>query len=607
MKEKQVSNVRLLVLIGILVAVVVIGVVVTKLISHFYDPGGYIWNTRVEEDYEDDEDGYIKNPYENYQSPQPQDYGTPINWQKDTFVPDKIPQKDHTVDTAANAHIVPRGTRIPIADQGLIVGQASNESDKSVYTGGIEYFDFGTRGSNKIILVTTPLDGMGVGIQAFFFEQTGSDYIFMSAMSPWGLVFTKENDYGYVLSSKVDGIDTNTFYGGINGPRELTYNGMKLVRMNAPDSPGAFFVVDDPVDPQRHATQMTVLPEGVLYVAGGKRDQFQISYTYLKLPTGLSAQYIPKYEFMSDDRVPGITWNNGRRNYDVYNTDGILGGCGHYGAYVKVAYDISAQIRSTGVTDTGETIYEFADPNDPLLKYFYLLSNGGRTEAQVGYVTYENWLTYHPVILYKNAYGDHAIFTNQNFGLAAECGKPVIYLYPEKITDVSVRVGADVTVSEPLYENGWLVKAEPSGTLTMKNGVSKDETFGSLFWEGTGFGEYPEITYGTIVPRADAEKTIVAHLKAMNLNETEIADFTEFWFSRLPDAPYVRLTWFTNTELDRLAPLTVFPKPETSIRVFLDFQGLASADAMPDLKPQKFVSTPRNGFTLVEWGGLLVK
>ena len=54
--------------------------------------------------------------------------------------------------------------------------------------------------------------------------------------------------------------------------------------------------------------------------------------------------------------------------------------------------------------------------------------------------------------------------------------------------------------------------------------------------------------------------------------------------------------------MDVLAPLIVSPKPDTSIRVFLDFEGLEKPIALPE---QKLSAIPRTGFTVIEWGGLL--
>ena len=78
----------------------------------------------------------------------------------------------------------------------------------------------------------------------------------------------------------------------------------------------------------------------------------------------------------------------------------------------------------------------------------------------------------------------------------------------------------------------------------------------------------------------------------------------DFWTDKLPASPYVRLTWLGTQDMNQLAPLSVVPAPDTTIRIFLDFAGL---DQPIKLIPQKLTSVPRRGFTLVEWGGLLIR
>jgi hypothetical protein len=89
----------------------------------------------------------------------------------------------------------------------------------------------------------------------------------------------------------------------------------------------------------------------------------------------------------------------------------------------------------------------------------------------------------------------------------------------------------------------------------------------------------------------------------MGLNSKEIADFIEFWLPKMPTTPFVRLTWLTTEEMNILAPLQVSPRPDSVIRVFLDFAGLEKETA---ITPQVLPKYDRKGFTLVEWGGLLV-
>ena len=60
--------------------------------------------------------------------------------------------------------------------------------------------------------------------------------------------------------------------------------------------------------------------------------------------------------------------------------------------------------------------------------------------------------------------------------------KPVIYLYPETETQVTVELDFNGTLTStyPAYANGWRVIARPDGTLTDDSG----RAYYCLFWEG---------------------------------------------------------------------------------------------------------------------------
>ena len=66
--------------------------------------------------------------------------------------------------------------------------------------------------------------------------------------------------------------------------------------------------------------------------------------------------------------------------------------------------------------------------------------------------------------------------------------KPVIYLYPEQETTVSVSLdyAGTLTATYPAYEDGWRVTAEPDGTLYDESG----NEYSYLFWEGENNTDY---------------------------------------------------------------------------------------------------------------------
>lgn len=367
----------------------------------------------------------------------------------------------------------------------------------------------------------------------------------------------------------------------------------------------------DPAYPE-HLEKITTTPWGDLY--SHTREEKDSAGTVVtiqdfivKLASGVADSFQATLQFVQDDNVPLLTWNDGTKNKDVYAWNS-LGGCGASGSVAVANPAIMKELASAGKTVTGETIYEFTDMQNPVLKKYYeQLPNGtyyfydsATGESKQIPISLEEYAKNHGVFIYKDGFGRYIIFLNQRFGTGAECGKPVIYLYPKTTTNVSVAVGANVTKSDPEYVHGWNVVAHPDGSIV--NADSK--LYSSLFWEGTGNGTYPLIESGFVVAQEKLEATLWSHLSKLGLDDREAKDFMEFWLPRMPSTPYVRLTWLGTRQMNELAPLTITPKPDTTVRIFLDFEGL---EKQITLHPQALSAPVRNGFTVVEWGGLLQK
>lgn len=327
----------------------------------------------------------------------------------------------------------------------------------------------------------------------------------------------------------------------------------------------------------------------------------QVVETYGTFKGIWSVLYRSQTELSTTDNKPiSVEWTNGKSSSGGYFS--AAPGCGTYG-YV-IAKDISpSQLVAVGKSPDGQQLYQLPATHalsQELYKSDYL---GGPQEnisdASLRNLSLQQFMDKHAYVLYKNTLGQYVVLQRGDMFLRGGCGKPVVYLYPQQKTDVSVRVGADVVVSEPHYPaNGWQhVTAEPSGQLTYQG-----KQYDSLFWEGYGHGSYPDVASGTVVPSGQAVATIRGQLKAQGLNAKETKDFLDYWQPKLPKTPYVRLTWFNTAQMNQLAPLTVLPRPQTVIRVFLDFEGLQQPITLP---AQQFSTPNRTGFTVVEWGGLL--
>ena len=181
----------------------------------------------------------------------------------------------------------------------------------------------------------------------------------------------------------------------------------------------------------------------------------------------------------------------------------------------------------------------------------------------------------------------------------ATTAKPVIYLYPEKETEVTVRLDydGDLTTTYPAYESGWTVTAAPDGTLTDAEG----REYYCLFWEGLSSWDY-DFSQGFCVRGEDTAAFLEEALRDLGLTDKEANEFLIYWLPKMEGNAYNLLSFQTERYTDR-ARLTVTPQPDTVLRVFLAWKAL---EEPVDVEPQTLTAPDREGFTLVEWGGCQV-
>ncbi|OUN06555.1 hypothetical protein B5G43_09105 [Flavonifractor sp. An92] len=183
----------------------------------------------------------------------------------------------------------------------------------------------------------------------------------------------------------------------------------------------------------------------------------------------------------------------------------------------------------------------------------------------------------------------------------SKSAKPVIYLYPEEETRVSVKLDYDGTLTStyPAYENGWTVDASPDGTLT--DPITGRQYY-CLFWEGVTDRQY-DFSQGFCVAREDTAAFLEEALAELGLTEREANEFIIYWLPRLEENPYNLISFQTSAYTDG-AELTIDPAPDTLIRVFMAWRGL---EEPVEVVPQTLTAPERTGFTAVEWGGAEVR
>lgn len=175
--------------------------------------------------------------------------------------------------------------------------------------------------------------------------------------------------------------------------------------------------------------------------------------------------------------------------------------------------------------------------------------------------------------------------------------KPVIYLYPEEKTDVTVRLdyNGELFVTYPNYNNGWNVTAYPDGTIINK---ADNEEYSYLFWDGNSDVMY-DFTTGFVVDGKDTEQFFKEKLKFMGLTPKEYNEFIVYWLPKMVDNPYNLISFQQETYTDN-AVLEITPAPDSILRVFMVFKPLKHKIDIPEQKLEPF---SREGFAVIEWGG----
>lgn len=179
--------------------------------------------------------------------------------------------------------------------------------------------------------------------------------------------------------------------------------------------------------------------------------------------------------------------------------------------------------------------------------------------------------------------------------------KPVIYLYPETETELTVRLGRpeDITASYPAYGDGWRVSARPDGAL---EDLNSGRRLYALYWEGV-IEAASGMSDGFVVPGADTAAFLEDKLARLGLTEREAEEFIVYWMPLLQENPYNLIRFEDSRAIDEAMPLLFSVEPDTLIRVWMVYQPLEAPVEVPE---QVLPEAPvRRGFTAVEWGGRL--
>lgn len=367
---------------------------------------------------------------------------------------------------------------------------------------------------------------------------------------------------------------------------------------------------------------------GPVYSADNKSSAFEgnSSCFYVQAQDGTVGRFeLKSFDFQDSLKLPDNRWISLSEYRFLARGCGIIGNC-------YTVEDVNASdLQILGTTEKGYTLYKVASPNvnavtrDPSYTYGFVpkpVEGFSSTQVKLAEIyhqykalrestmelienteppmSWEEYLAKEPLLYFKDAFGRFGAVAHQDFAPVAECGKPVIYLYPTEEMEVNVQVDVDeFTKTVPEYgEKGWTVKATPKGKLT---NLADGQTYPYLFWEAKD-DDAVSADRGFMVERKKVNRFLKKALKQMGFTRKEMKDFMEFWKPRILDnpEPYFFISFLGTQDFNKVAPLTITPQPDTLIRVFMYYDPVKTPF---DVIEQKLSSTPRRGFTVFEWGG----
>ena len=176
--------------------------------------------------------------------------------------------------------------------------------------------------------------------------------------------------------------------------------------------------------------------------------------------------------------------------------------------------------------------------------------------------------------------------------------KPVMYIYPIKEMDLNIKLGNSnlLSTTYPEYNSGWNVHVDENGNIYDYN---TKRNYYSLFWDAKDDTKI-NTKEGFVISKEETVNFLEEKLEYLGLNEREIEEFIIYWLPQLNKNNYNYIRFRTIDEINDYMPLYFDKKPDTLIRVIMDFKGL---DKKINVKEQKLKKVTRSGYTIVEWGG----
>lgn len=177
--------------------------------------------------------------------------------------------------------------------------------------------------------------------------------------------------------------------------------------------------------------------------------------------------------------------------------------------------------------------------------------------------------------------------------------KPIVYLYPTQKTDISLTFANPslITTSYPKFDKKWQVTAYPNGDLYDLNG----KYYYGLYWEEES-NHLTNFSTGFYVLKKDAINFLEEKLSIIGLNDREKNEFIMYWLPVLEKNNRSLVYFELTEERNRYNKLIINPKPDSLLRISIHIK---KVNEKVFIKEQNLSTFKRNGFTVIEWGGII--
>ena len=176
--------------------------------------------------------------------------------------------------------------------------------------------------------------------------------------------------------------------------------------------------------------------------------------------------------------------------------------------------------------------------------------------------------------------------------------KPVLYLYPEKETNVKVYFENNnlLTTTYPKFRNSWNLRVLPDGSMYDEN----NNYYYALYWE-----EIPtkivDFSTGFYVNSNNAIQFLEDKLSLIGLNDRERNEFIMYWLPILENNNHSLVYFELTDEKQENNKLIIEPTPDSLLRLTMHVKRV---NKKVNIKQQKINTFERKGFIAVEWGGI---